>query len=185
MIKEEIKVEYSVRKDNGAVTVTDYRDFAKDGENLMDIEAYDHTCTFHIFKNNGKVSKSDCSQYDLVNEEAEKLLAERLEIKSSAQKDMDRCKKLAEVVNNAWFNHNSETEWVTIKTKNSHSNWYQHGGELNSVSLYLTQVPAEVEKEAKELQSIRRKHQGDDTFDFAETSYFSREVRVADHENQD
>lgn len=41
----------------------------------------------------------------------------------------------------------------------------------------------EVEKEARELQAIRRKHQGDNTFRFWECDYRKREVRVADHPN--
>lgn len=184
MIKEKIKVEFSIRKDNGAIALKDYRDFAKAGENLMDIDAIDTQYIFYTFKNNGKVSKTNCSRFDKVNQEAERLLAERLAVKNSSQADMRQAKKLAAIVNEAYSNRNSETKWVTIKIKNSHSNWYKHGGELNSVSEYLTQVPNEVKKEARELQNIRRKHQNDDTFDFAETSYLSREVRVADHENE-
>ena len=45
------------------------------------------------------------------------------------------------------------------------------------------QVPVEVEKEARELQAIRKKHQDDDTFSFWKCDYYKREVRVADHPN--
>ena len=49
--------------------------------------------------------------------------------------------------------------------------------------MYYYQVPIEVEKEARELQAIRRKHQNDDTFSFWKCDYYKREVRVADHSN--
>lgn len=55
---------------------------------------------------------------------------------------------------------------------------------MHAPSEYLTIVPVAVAKEAKELQKIRRKHQGDSTFDFAKTSYRTIEIRVSDHDNQ-
>lgn len=76
---------------------------------------------------------------------------------------MQRAIALAKIVNNA--------------------SWYQHSGELNDVSHYLYQVPAKVANQAKELQAIRRKHQNDDSFDFVATSYLTKEVRIADHDN--
>ncbi|MBN7275495.1 hypothetical protein GNF18_10120 [Ligilactobacillus pobuzihii] len=185
MIKEKIEVRYSIRRDNGAIAFGDYRDFLEEGESWFNLDIIDTTRTFHLFKNNGHVSKSDCSRYDAVNAEAERLLAERLNVKEHTADDIVKCKNLAKIVSDAYYDSNADTEWVTIKVKTSHSNWYQHGGELNTRSQYLTQVPAEVKKQARELQAIRRKHQNDDAFDFAATAYLSREVRVADHENED
>lgn len=72
---------------------------------------------------------------------------------------------------------------TVIKEKSSHSNWYQNDGDLYAPSLYLTLVPSSVAEEAKELQNIRRKHQEDPEFDFFKTSYKTKEIRVADHEN--
>lgn len=67
------------------------------------------------------------------------------------------------------------------EVKNSRSNWYQDVD--NAPSMYYYQVPIEVEKEARELQAIRKKHQGDDTFSFWKCDYYKRQVRVADHPN--
>lgn len=90
-----------------------------------------------------------------------------------------RGKYLKEIINNADFENG---KLVLIKTKASHSKWYQsYGGELNTPSLYLTLVPKSVEKEAKELQSIRKKHQNDRKFDFYETDYQKVILRCADH----
>ena len=77
----------------------------------------------------------------------------------------------------------SINDFVTIKEKTSHSSCDQHSGELNDVSRYLYQGPAKVANQAKELQAIRRKHQNDDSFDFVATSYLTKEVRIADHDN--
>ena len=71
---------------------------------------------------------------------------------------------------------------IAIKVKTSHSKWYQNDIE-NVPSTYHYQVPVEVEKEARELQLIRRKHQDDENFSFYQTNYLKREVRVADHYN--
>ena len=70
MIKETIVVKYIISKEDGTVALSP--NSAKHGyQNEMRI--------FHQFKNNGQVSKSDCSEYDVVNREAERLLKERLD----------------------------------------------------------------------------------------------------------
>ena len=72
--------------------------------------------------------------------------------------------------------------WVTIKIKMSHAKWYDSDeGFGHAPSTYYYQVPACVEKEANELQKIRRKHQNDNTFNFWITDYPKRVVREADH----
>ena len=81
------------------------------------------------------------------------------------------------------FDDSKTPGWVTIKVKTSHSNWYDNDDVFNAPSTYHYQVPVEVEQEARELQAIRRKHQGDDTFSFWKCDYYKREVRVADHPN--
>lgn len=86
------------------------------------------------------------------------------------------------IVNSANWDNIQNKGLAVIKVKTSHSNWYNRGeGELHSPSEYLTSVA----KEAKELQAIRKKHQDDSSFDFSITSYKCREIRVADHDNQD
>ena len=81
------------------------------------------------------------------------------------------------------FDDSKTPGWVTIKVKTSHSNWYDNDDVFNAPSTYYYQVPIEVEKEARELQAIRKKHQGDDTFSFWKCDYYKRQVRVADHSN--
>lgn len=72
--------------------------------------------------------------------------------------------------------------WVTIKSKRSHSKWYQgYQGFGHCPSSYYYQVPACIEKEARELQEIRKKHQNDNTFNFGLCDYPKRVVREADH----
>ena len=73
--------------------------------------------------------------------------------------------------------------WVTVKIKSSCSKWYQsYAGFGHSPSFYHYQVPICVEKEAKELQKIREKHQDDDTFNFEICDYPKRVIREADHD---
>lgn len=44
-------------------------------------------------------------------------------------------------------------------------------------------MPASVAKEARELQTIRHKHQNDKDSGFSATNYPTKEGRVADHDN--
>lgn len=69
MIKEKIVVEYYKNKKTKEITL-DYDDYTE--------EYYVFKQEYNIFKNNGKVSKTDMSEYDCVNKEAERLLTERL-----------------------------------------------------------------------------------------------------------
>lgn len=146
---------------------------------------------FSKFTNSGKLSKSELKglpddEAKVFKAEAEKQLAAMLELESSTKADTEKAIKLAKVVNNANWDGLTDNDLAVIKVKNSHSNWYKDGlGEMHAPSEYLTVVPVAVAKEAKELQNIRRKHQGDSTFNFAKTNYKTREVRVADHDNQD
>ena len=65
MIRETIVVKYIISKEDGTVTLS---------SNLGEHEYLNEMRIFHQFKNNGQVSKSDCSEYDVVNREAERLL---------------------------------------------------------------------------------------------------------------
>lgn len=133
---------------------------------------------------------------------AERKLQERLALKAQTAIDLPRAIELAKVVDKAFegkmgdlfleydyveegdFDDSKTPGWVTIKVKTSHSNWYDNDDVFNAPSTYYYQVPVEVEQEARELQAIRRKHQGDNTFRFWECNYYKREVRVADHPNE-
>lgn len=200
MINEKITVKYYVRKDNGKIFF-DYKKIAEPGEKPWLVDTFDRVKKFTAFTNKGKVSKPQRSIYKEVNEEAERKLQERLALKAQTKIDLPRAIELAKVVNEAFKNKNydpfidydyvedgdfDDTKtpgWVTIKVKASHSNWYDNDDVFNAPSTYHYQVPVEVEKEARELQAIRRKHQGDNTFRFWECDYRKREVRVADHPN--
>ena len=200
MIYEKIEVKYYIRKDNRKIFF-DYKKIAEPGEKAWLVDTIDRTEKFTVFTNKGKVSKSQRSKYDVVNEEAERKLQERLALKAQTAIDLPRAIELANVVDKAFedkmndlfleydyleegdFDDSKTPGWVTIKIKTSHSNWYDNDDVFNAPSTYHYQVPIEVEKEARELQAIRRKHQGDNTFRFWECDYRKREVRVADHSN--
>lgn len=198
MIYEKIEVKYYIRKDNRKIFF-DYKKIAEPGEKAWLVDTIDRTEKFTAFTNKGKVSKPQHSKYEVVNEEAERKLQERLALKAQTAIDLPRAIELAKVVDEAFkdkmgdlfleydyveegeFDDSKTPGWVTIKVKNSHSNWYQDVD--NAPSMYYYQVPIEVEKEARELQAIRKKHQNDDTFSFWKCDYYKREVRVADHSN--
>lgn len=200
MINEKITVKYYIRKDNGKLFF-DYKKIAEPGEKAWLVDTIDRAEEFTAFTNKGKVSKPQRSKYEVVNEEAERKLQERLALKAQTAIDLPRAIELAKVVDKAFedkmddlfleydyieegeFSDDKTPGWVTIKVKTSHSNWYDNDDVFNAPSTYHYQVPVEVEKEARELQAIRRKHQGDNTFRFWECDYLKREVRVADHSN--
>lgn len=198
MIYEKIEVKYYIRKDNRKIFF-DYKKVAGPDEKAWLVDTIDRTEEFTAFTNKGKVSKPQRSKYEEVNEEAERKLQERLALKAQTAIDLPRAIELAKVVDEAFkdkmgdlfleydyveegdFDDSKTPGWVTIKVKTSHSNWYQDVD--NAPSMYYYQVPIEVETQARELQAIRRKHQGDDTFSFWKCDYYKREVRVADHSN--
>lgn len=200
MIKEKINVKYFVRKDNHKVGFS-YYEIAEPDEKPYLVDAYELEDEFTAFTNKGKVSKPQRSKYEEVNEMAERKLQERLALKEQTKIDLPRAIELAKVVDKAFedkmndlfleydyveegdFDDSKTPGWVTIKVKTSHSNWYSNDDVFNAPSTYYYQVPVEVEAEAKELQSIRKKHQGDDTFSFWKCDYYKRQVRVADHPN--
>ena len=200
MIRETIKIEYIVRKDNGKVG-SSYYEIAEPGEEAYLIDAYELEDEFTAFTNKGKVSKLQRSKHEEVNEMAEQKLQERLALKAQTKIDLPRAIELAKVVDKAFedkmndlfleydyveegeFDDSKTPGWVTIKVKTSHSKWYSNDDVFNAPSTYYYQVPVEVAEQAKELQAIRKKHQGDDTFSFWKCDYYKRQVRVADHPN--
>lgn len=140
--------------------------------------------TFDTFTDKGKLSKQD-ERYHLIakmpelKERAENEVAKFIQLVAETELDMQRALELKSIVDNADFNG----KLVAIKFKLSNSKWYRKGGELNMRSQYSTCVPASVEKEARELQAIRKKHQGNEKFDFYATQYKTVEIREADHDN--
>lgn len=188
MIKQTIKVEYVISKETGKMGF-ELSELATEDTPSYLVDYFDRKRTFTSFKNDGTISKAQrtfdansklsVEDQERIFEKAESEMRQQIAIKADTEKDMQRAMELAVIVNSADFN----TEMVTIKTKNSHSKWYQHGGEGHMVSFYYTQVPVAVEAEARELQDIRRKHQDDDSFDFNATAYRTVEVREADHDN--
>lgn len=182
MIYRDITVKYYTNK-SGLLTVDwdeAWKDMPKDDWDFAD----SHIAKFHMFKNNGRVSKRDCTGNEVIDREAERLLKEQLKIESEAEQDHARAVELAKVVNAADFEN--ATEWVEMKVKYSHSSWYDTWqGEGRFPSRYVYEVPAEVEKEATELFDIRRKHQGDSHFRFYDCGMTYRVTRESDHENID
>lgn len=139
------------------------------------------------------------NNYECVNREAERIFAERLKIREDTEKDLKRAIELSKIIRDAvsgkylgqieWntlekgdFSDDYTPGWVTVKIDTSGSKWYKNSGIGHARSCYHHQVPQCVEKEAKELRSIRKKHQHNDLFPFYLTDYPTRVVRVADHE---
>lgn len=152
----------------------------------MTIDGEEHVLAyqFDTFTNAGKLSKSD-SNYHLIatmpelKERAEVEIAKYIELVAQTENDMKRALELKEIIANA----DSSGELSVIKHRVSKSKWYEGNGIGNMRSRYNTCVPASVKKEALELQAIRKKHQGNEQFDFVATSYQTIEVREADHDN--
>ena len=109
MIKETIVVKYIISKED--------RTAALSPEDIWPTNSWEHeywnkTQVFHQFKNNGQVSKSDCSEYDVVNREAERLLKERLELKASTAEDQAKANELAKIVTKAFEGKETyDIEW--------------------------------------------------------------------------
>ena len=140
--------------------------------------------TFDTFTNNGKLSKSDKNFFLIekmpeLKERAESEIARYIELMEQTKEDVKRALELKEIINQANF----EGELVVIKHRVSKSNWYDGNGVGNMRSRYNTCVPKSVEQEALELQAIRKKHQGNELFDFVKTAYITIEKREADRDN--
>lgn len=198
MIKEKVIVEYVIDLDTREAALT-LEDLYKSKE-WKDYGNYDNRkWLFTKFKNNGKVSKTEMNNYECVNREAERIFAERLKIREDTEKDLKRAIELSKIIRDAvsgkylgqieWntlekgdFSDDYTPGWVTVKIDTSGSKWYKNSGIGHARSCYHHQVPQCVEKEAKELRSIRKKHQYNDLFPFYLTDYPTRVVRVADHE---
>lgn len=188
MIKQTIKVEYVISKETGKMGF-ELSELATEDTPSYLVDYYDRKRTFTSFKNDGTISKSQrifeansklsVEDQERIFEKAESEMRQQIAIKADTEKDMQRAMELAVIINCADFNG----EMVTIKTKNSHSKWYRNDDVFNSPSMYLTQVPVAVEAEARELQALRKKHQGDNNFDFNATAYKTVEIRIADHDN--
>ena len=188
MIKQTIEVEYVISKETGKMGF-DLSELATADTPSYLVDYFDRKRTFTSFKNDGTISKAQrkfetgtklsAEDQEHIFEKAESKMRQQIAVKADTEKDMQRAMELAVIINCADFN----SEMVTIKTKNSHSKWYQNDDVLNSPSMYLTQVPVAVEAEARELQDIRRKHQNNDLFDFNATAYKTVEIRIADHDN--
>lgn len=198
MIKEKIIVEYVIDPRTKKVAINPEDLYI--GKEWKDWGDYiERKKEFNIFKNNGKVSKTDMSQYECVNKEAEKILLDRLKIKEDTENDLTRAIQLAKIVSEAFneetnrqpiewntlekgnFSDENTPGWVTIKVKTSRSKWYENDGFGHARTCYYCQVPKSVGKEAKELREIRKKHKYNELFQFYLTDYPTREVRVADH----
>lgn len=145
-----------------------------------------YSYTFTNFTNKGKVSKTELKNLDmalinLIKPIAENKAKQIIKLMQSTKSDMKQAVKLANIINHANWHNLTTKELAVIKVKTSHSKWYNNVGSLHAPSQYLTIVPLSVAKEAKELQCIRKKHQTDPNFDFAQTAYYYQEIRVADH----
>lgn len=94
--------------------------------------------------------------------------------------DLVKAIRLKKIIDNADWNSNLS---LTAR-KESGSYYYQrHPDERNS--LYLTMVPSHVLDAARELHTIRKKHEFDAEWDFSSTNYRKIVIRLSDHPNED
>ncbi|QHJ77320.1 MAG: hypothetical protein [Bacteriophage sp.] len=142
------------------------------------------------FTNKGELSVSykkelSSDEFEFCKKIAEKRLSDYLSKKEDEQEDTARAIVLRNIINASADKLETDdfSTLAVIKVKTSHSKWYANASVVNAPSTYLTVVPVEVAQQAKELQSIRQKHEGSDTFDFNKTDYQKRVFRVADHAN--
>ncbi len=161
----------------------DFGQWTTNYDDVKDAEDYiEGKVVFSKFTDKGKVSKSDDgfkSWNGQFVKEAEQALQDQLELEAATESDMNRALELKAIIDNADF----DSELVSIKHKVSKSKWYDNGGIGNMRSRYDVLVPVAVKDEALELQAIRKKHQGNDSFSFSATSYKTINQREADHEN--
>jgi sulfur relay (sulfurtransferase) DsrC/TusE family protein len=189
MIKRSIEVEIS-RNNETQKYAKDWDAFSTKELPAWKQDITDFTFKFSKFTNSGKLSKSEYGKLlglpdyakKIVIELAEQKLAKELQIEVDREKDLAEAQKLAEIVDATDFTKDDQP-WTVIKSKTSHSDWYQNGGELNSPSIYYYCVPTSVAKEAKKLHDIRKKHEHDIKFAFHLCDYQTRKIRVADHDN--
>ncbi|OEH66119.1 hypothetical protein [Lactobacillus mulieris] len=180
MINRTIKVTYVVNRETKEAKLN-YLDF---GENWLNYEYGEVTVTFTKFTNKGKVSKTEASHHEFVNAEAERLLAEKLQIEADREEDQKRANEIAKIINAIDYEQIPLEEFVSIKTKQSHSKWYNTlAGSRSLPSVYDYMVPKSVEDLVLELRIIRKKHQNDWKFNFFDCDYPKLVRRYADHEN--
>lgn len=171
MINRTIKVTYVVNRETKEAKLN-YLDFGE------------VTVTFTKFTNKGKVSKTEASHHEFVNAEAERLLAEKLQIEADREEDQKRANEIAKIINAIDYEQIPLEEFVSIKTKQSHSKWYNTlAGSRSLPSVYDYMVPKSVEDLVLELRIIRKKHQNDWKFNFFDCDYPKLVRRYADHEN--
>lgn len=192
MITRKVKVEVAYNKQTKKYYLyREFRELPAEFRHEIYLENDYYDFEFSKFKNNHELSKTEMKNYFRLNrapeafrekvfKEASRLLEAQLKSESEAADDMERAIELSKIVTYADFKND---KLVPIKTKYSRSSWYQNGGQENAPSQYIYLVPASVEKEARELQAIRRKHQGDANFSFGATDYKRLVVRYADHDN--
>lgn len=161
---------------------TDFGQWTTNYDEVKDAEDFQEgKVIFTRFTNAGKVSKSDqnFSIWSQFIEAAENALQDQIKLEADTSSDMVRALELKEIIDNADF----DSELVSIKHRVSKSKWYEGNGIGNMRSRYDVKVPVAVENEALELQAIRKKHEGNDNFNFSSTSYKTITVRTADHDN--
>lgn len=102
------------------------------------------------------------------------------EINNDTETDMKRALKLANLINSTDFNASTK-DLKTVKSYTSQSKWYENEGFGHMRSTYNECVPAELFEAAKELRSIRKKHQGNEKFNFDTTDYKTVTISDTDH----
>ena len=83
---------------------------------------------------------------------------------------------------NAIANHVESEDKTTTLIQGTGSNYKPKSVIINESGLYSLMLGSKLPT-ARELQSIRRKHQNDPKFNFLGTDYAKRIVREADHQN--
>ena len=172
MIERKIKVLYFINNVTKKVSFS-LDEIAEAGQHGWEVDFKEKERLFTKFTNKGKVSKSQRSCYQPINEQAEKLLAAELLVERDREADELLAKELVEQIDFCYLNADEDTVWGTVKVRSSHTpdkfGFYKH---------YACQVPFEVVDMARRVSSIRRRHHLDPNFDFTGTTYLYQEVEM-------
>lgn len=172
MIYREITVLYFINNETKKIGFS-LDEIVEPGQHGWEVDCEERERVFTKFTNDGKVSKSQRSQLQIVNERAEELLAAELLLERDREADELLAKELVEQIDYAYLNADENTVWGTVKVHTSHIpdkfGFYKH---------YARQVPFEVVGLARQVSMIRRRHHLDPGFDFAGTTYLYQEVEM-------
>lgn len=170
MIERNIHFIYFQNLVNGKIGFS-LDEIAEPGQYGYEVECREVPVMFTRFTNNGKVSKPQRSQFELVNRHAEDLLAYELKLEHDTKRDELDAKELVAQIDDAYLGATLETEWQTVKRE---VDPICDGEEQRFEWRY--QVPKSVAGLAHDVLAIAEKHANNPKFNrFATTFLFRSE----------